>query len=72
MISRAADASSVILYGMQKYSSETADMLRLEYFESPQERLETDLRAQLERVLERPEFKASFRSLREDQESYFS
>jgi hypothetical protein len=72
MVSRAADASSVILFGMQQYSSETADTLKLEYFESKQERLERDLKTQLDKALERPEFRATFRSLREDQESYFS
>ncbi len=72
MVSRSADASSVILFGMQQYSSETADLLKLEYFESKQERLERDLNTQLERALERPEFRASSRNLRHDQECYFS
>jgi hypothetical protein len=72
MVSRATDASSVLLFGMQQYSSDTADTLKTEYFQSKQERLERDLKAQLDRALKRPEFRATFKSLREDQESYFS
>ncbi|MDH3366078.1 MAG: hypothetical protein OEM29_08795 [Thermoplasmata archaeon] len=72
IMSRSTDASSIVLFGMQQYSSEIADTLKAEYFQSKQDRLERDLKAQLDRLLERPEFRATYKSLREDQESYFS
>lgn len=72
VVSRATDASAIIMFGMQQYSSDIADMLRTEYFQSKQDRLESDLKHRLDALLKRPEFGTSYRRLREDQESYFS
>lgn len=72
MVSRATDASAIIMLGMQQYSSDVAYTLKTEYFGSKQDRLEHDLERRLDSVLERPEFRTSYRRLREDQESYFS
>ena len=72
LISRAPDASAVIMFGMQQYSSDTADVLRNEYFGSKQDVLRADLDSKLERLVERPEFRTSYRSLRDDQDAYFA
>ena len=72
VVSRPTDASAIIMFGMQQYSSDVADMLKAEYFQSRQDHLESDLKRRLNTVLKRPEFRASYRRLREDQESYFS
>ena len=72
VVSRATDASAVIMFGMQQYSSDVADVLKAEYFQSKQDRLENDLQRRLDSVLRRPEFRTSYRQLREDQEFYFS
>lgn len=72
VISKAADASAIVMLGMQQYSSDVADILRSEHFHSKQDRLEGELEARLDRLLERPEFRTSYRRLREDQESYFA
>ena len=72
LVSRSQQASAIIMFGMQQYSSDVSHLLKEEYFSSKQDRLESDLRARLDRLLERPEFRSSYRRLREDQESYFS
>lgn len=72
LISRAPDASAVVMFGMQQYSSDTADILRDEYFGSKQDALRSDLDSKLERLVERPEFRTSYRSLRDDQDRYFA
>jgi hypothetical protein len=48
------------------------DILRNEYFGSKQDVLRTDLDSKLERLVERPEFRTSYRSLRDDQDAYFA
>ena len=72
VISKATDASAIIMLGMQQYSSDVADVLRNEHFHSRQDRLEGELEARLDKLLERPEFRTSYRRLREDQDSYFA
>lgn len=72
VISKATDASAIVMLGMQQYSSDIADVLRSEHFHSRQDRLEGELDAKLDKLLERPELRASYRRLREDQESYFA
>ncbi|UCE45575.1 MAG: hypothetical protein JSU93_01425 [Methanobacteriota archaeon] len=72
VVSHAPDASSIIMFGMQQYSSDVAYTLRSEYFQSKQDRLDSDLQRRLDIVLKRPEFRTAYRKLREDQESYFS
>ncbi|UCE81094.1 MAG: hypothetical protein JSV94_01285 [Methanobacteriota archaeon] len=72
MVSRATEASIIVMFGMQQYSSDIADVLKTEYFRSKQDRLESELKQRLDALLERPEFRTSYRTLRENQESYFS
>lgn len=72
VISRAPSAYSVIMFGMQQYSSEISDLLRREYYSSRQDRLEDDLERSLKVLLERPEYRRVYRELREGQEGYFS
>ncbi|MCJ7490069.1 MAG: hypothetical protein MUO87_08030 [Thermoplasmata archaeon] len=72
VISKATDASAIVMLGMQQYSSDVADVLRNEHFHSRQDRLEGELEAKLDKLLERPEFRTSYRRLREDQNSYFA
>ena len=71
VVSRSPDAYSVIMFGMQQYSSEVADLFRNEYYSSKQDELQRDLKHQLNLLLERPEFQASYRKIKESQESYF-
>lgn len=72
VVSRGQDASAVIMFGMQQYSSDASQMLKDEYFSSKQDRLESDLKRRLDKLLERPQLRASYRRMREDQESYFA
>lgn len=72
VISRAPSAYSVIMFGMQQYSSEVSDLLRREYYSSRQDRLEGDLERSLKVLLERPEYRRAYRELREGQEGYFA
>jgi hypothetical protein len=72
VISRAQDASAVIMFGMQQYSSDIADVLRREYYHSRQDDLKAELDRKVGCVIERPEYRSAYKRLREDQESYFS
>lgn len=72
VVSRRQDASSVIMFGMQQYSSDATLQLKDEFFSSRQDRLESDLKRRLDKVLERPQLRSSYRRMREDQESYFA
>jgi hypothetical protein len=72
VMSKAADASAVIMFGIQQYSSDATDLLRHEHFDSKQDRLDEELETKLDKLLERPEYRTSYRRLREDQESYFA
>lgn len=72
VVSRGQEASAVIMFGMQQYSSDVSQVLKDEYFSSKQDKLESDLGRRLDKLLERPEFKSSYRRMREDQESYFA
>ena len=72
VVSRSPDAYSVIMFGMQQYSSEVADLFRREYYSSKQDQLQTNLRHQLDALLARPEYKSSYREIKESQEGYFA
>src|SRR5512136_1374948 len=71
VMSRSSDALSVMMFGMQQYSSDISDLLRREYYHSRQDQLDLDLDRSLKVLLERPEYRSVYRSLRNDQESYF-
>ncbi len=72
VISRSPSAYSVIMFGMQQYSSEISDMLRREYYSSRQDRLEHDLQRSLNVLLERPEYRRAYRELKETQDSHYA
>jgi len=72
VISRTPSAHSVIMFGMQQYSSEVSDLLRREYYSSRQDRLESDLDRSLKVLLERPDYRRAYRDLRDSQEGYFA
>jgi len=72
VMSRSTDASLIMMVGMQHYSSEATDELRREYFHSKQDRMKSDLDLELGRLLDRPEYRRSFRSLHDDQAAYFA
>ncbi|UCE90818.1 MAG: hypothetical protein JSV90_05125 [Methanobacteriota archaeon] len=72
VVSRKQDASAVVMFGLQQYSSDAALMLKDEFFSSKQDRLEADLKRRLDKLLERPQLRSSYRRMREDQESYFA
>ncbi|MEM0343876.1 MAG: hypothetical protein QXJ32_03970 [Thermoplasmata archaeon] len=72
VVSKSPDAYSVIMFGLQQYSSDAADLLRREYFYSKQDRLDSDLERRLKLMLERPEYRRGYRELRERQEVYFA
>jgi hypothetical protein len=72
VISRSSDAYSVIMFGMQQYSSDIADLLKLEFYQSKQDELFRDLMRNVDVMLERPEYRSSHRRLKESQERYFA
>ncbi len=72
VISHTPSAQSVIMFGIQQYSSEVSDLLRREYYSSRQDRLESDLDRSLNALLERPEYRRAYRDLRDSQEGYFA
>lgn len=72
VVSRTPSAYSVIMFGMQQYSSDVSDTLRREYYSSRQDQLERDLARSLNALLERPEYRRAYRDLREAQEGYFA
>lgn len=65
-------AYSVIMFGIQQYSSDISDLLRREYYASRQDSLDVELERSVKVLLERPEYRAARRSLRETQEGYFA
>jgi len=72
VVSASPNAYSVIMFGLQQYSSEIADTLRNEYYPSKQDELHRDLDRKLKVMLEKPEYKSSYRKLKESQEGYFA
>jgi len=72
VVSRSQNAYSVIMFGLQQYSSDTADLFRREYYSSKQDRLNSELDRRLKVMLDRPEFRASYRKVKERQEGYFA
>ena len=72
VVSRSPEASSIMMFGLQQYSSDATLLLKDEFFSSRQDRLESDLKRRLDRLLERPQLRSSYRRMREDQESYFA
>lgn len=72
VISRAQDASAVVMFGMQQYSSDTADVFRREYYGSKQDVLKAELDRRVENLIQRPEFRHAYKSTREREEAYFA
>jgi len=72
VVSRSPDAYSVIMFGMQQYSSDVTDLFRNEYYSAKQDELNNRLKHSLDTLLERPEYKASYRKIKESQEGYFA
>lgn len=72
VISRKDDASAVMMFGMQQYSSDVADVLKHEYYRSRQDRLRSDLDRRVKALIERPEYRRAYRSMREREEGYFA
>jgi hypothetical protein len=72
VVSRSADLSAVIMFGMQQYSSEISDVLRREYYSSKQDSLKAELDRKVEVMLERPDYRRAYRGLKETQEGYFA
>jgi len=72
LLSRAQDASAVIMFGLQQYSSDAADLFRREYYGSKQDALSSELSRRVETVIQRPEYRSAYRELRESQDSYFA
>lgn len=72
VVSRSPNAYSVIMFGLQQYSSEVADLLRNEYYSSKQDELQGNLKHQLGLLLERPEYRTSYKKIKESQEGYFA
>src|SRR4030065_597378 len=72
VISRSPSAYSVIMFGMQQYSSDISDRLRREYYSSKPDQLERDMQRGLDVLLQRPEYRHAQRSLSESQEGYFA
>ncbi len=70
--SRTPSEHSVIMFGIQQYSSEVSDLLRREYYSSRQDQLESDLSRSLDALLERPEYRRAYRDLRDREEGYFA
>jgi hypothetical protein len=72
VISRAQDASAVMMFGMQQYSSDVADVFRREYYGSKQDALRADLDRMVSNVIQRPEYKRAYHDYKERQEGYFA
>jgi len=72
VISKSRDAYSVVMFGMQQYSSDIADLMRREYYGSKQDGLQNELDRRLKVFLERPEYRSAYRNLKESQEGYFA
>lgn len=72
VVSKAPDAYSVVMFGMQQYSSEVADLFRNEYYSSRQDEIQNALKHQVDLLLQRPEYRASYRKIRQSQEGYFA
>lgn len=72
VVSIAKGVNPVIMLGTQQYSSDISDVFRTEYFSSKQDRFKRDLDRKVRTVLERPEYRAAYRSLRESEDGYFA
>jgi hypothetical protein len=72
VVAPSPNAYSVIMFGMQQYSSDIADLFRNEYYSSKQDELHRDLDRRLKVLLERPEHRTSYRKLKESQEGYYA
>jgi len=72
VVASSPNAYSVIMFGMQQYSSDIADLFRNEYYSSKQDDLHRDLDRNLKVLLERPELRTSYIRLKESQEAYYA
>lgn len=72
VMSRSPSAYSVIMFGVQQYSSDISDLLRKEYYGSKQDQLDRELGRSVKVLLDRPELRRAYRSMRQDQDGYFA
>lgn len=72
VISKRDDASAVVMFGMQQYSSDVADVLKREYYGSRQDALKSELDHRVKNLIERPEYRRAYRGQREREEGYFA
>ncbi len=72
VVAKSPSAYSVIMFGMQQYSSDIADLFRNEYYSSKQDILHSELDRRMKVMLEKPEFRTSYRKLKESQDGYFA
>ncbi len=72
VMARTPSAYSVIMFGVQQYSSDISDLLRREYYGSKQDQLDRELDRSVKVLLERPELRRAYRSMRQDQDGYFA
>jgi hypothetical protein len=72
VVSHRPSAHTVIMFGMQQYSSEISDLLKREYYSSKQDQLKGEMERSLNVLLERPEYRRAYRNLKEGQEAYFA
>lgn len=72
VVARSPSPYSVIMLGMQQYSSDISDLLRREYYSSRQDQLGLELERCVKVLLERPEHRAAYRSMKDSQDGYFA
>jgi hypothetical protein len=72
VISKAKDASAVVMFGMQQYSSDVADVFKREYYGSKQDQLKAELDSRIGSLIQRPEYRHAYRDLRAREDGYFA
>ncbi|HEX7391883.1 MAG TPA: hypothetical protein VF374_02905 [Thermoplasmata archaeon] len=72
VMTRSPSAYSVIMFGVQQYSSDISDLLRREYYGSRQDQLDLELDRSVKVLLDRPDVMRAYRSMRRDQDGYFA
>jgi len=72
VISKAQDASAVIMFGMQQYSSDVSDVFKREYYGSKQDALKAELDQRVDSLIQRPEYRHAYKNLREREDGYFA
>jgi hypothetical protein len=72
VMTRSPSAYSVIMFGVQQYSSDISDLLRREYYGSRQDQLDLELERSVKVLLDRPELRRAYTTMRQDQDGYFA